>query len=51
MLTLVAAVQDTMPTRGTSGGPYPVMKERKSPQAGTPAAEQHQSASPVDFVS
>lgn len=53
MLTLVAAVQDTMPTRGTSGDTSPVMKERKSPQAGPPAAEQQQSASPspVDFVS
>ena len=53
MLTLVAAVQDTMPTRGTSGATSPVMKERKSPQAGPPAAEQQQAASPspVDFVS
>ena len=52
MLTLVAAVQDTMPTRGTSGGSHQDMKERKvSPQAGTPPAEQQPSGSPVDFVS
>ncbi|OJH41757.1 farnesyltranstransferase [Cystobacter ferrugineus] len=53
MLTLVAAVQDTMPTRGTSSAPYSVMKERKSStQAEAPAAEQQQAPpSPVDFTS
>ena len=51
MLTLVAAVQDTMPTRGTTGTPYSVMKERKSTQAGLPAAEQQQAPAPVDFTS
>lgn len=53
MLTLVAAVQDTMPTRGTSSAPYSVMKERKSPtQSGLPAVEQPSAPpSPVDFTS